>query len=483
MVTITEVLEVNWVIIYFIYGQAFFVMGLVTGLQLRQSSRIELARALPWLAAFGISHGLVEWGYIFVPAQALYLDDAPVRLLMLSHMTLLAASFSFLLQFGVELLVPFHPGRRKLRVVPSAVFLLWGILVLVRAQAVSEPLNVLLAIGDSWSRYLLCLPGAALAYLGLRRQARQVAGLGLARISAYLTGAAVAFLVYAAVGGLLSPVAPVFPANILNYAWVERVVSLPVPVFRSLCGLAMAVLVVRSLDVFRVESERDIAEMEEARALAADRERIGRELHDGIIQNIYAAGLLLERMERQLGRQPEHAEQARSVLEILDRSIQDIRSYVFDLRATRRPHELEVILSDLVRDMHLDTMLNVSLTVTGQRCCLLGGQAIAHLTQIAREALSNIVRHAQATRVGIDLDYAPGRVRLAIADDGRGIDGEAYGHRPMLGRGIANMRERSNQLGGEMRLARAPDGGTVLEIIVPCPRGGGIDLSVRRIEA
>ena len=73
MITLTEVLEVNWIILYFVYGQVFFIMGLVTGLQWRHQSQLELARALPWLAAFGITHGLTEWGYIFIPLQALYL--------------------------------------------------------------------------------------------------------------------------------------------------------------------------------------------------------------------------------------------------------------------------------------------------------------------------------------------------------------------------------------------------------------------------
>ena len=73
-----------------------------------------------------------------------------------------------------------------------------------------------------------------------------------------------------------------------------RTIQIPAPVLRSVCGLAMAFFVVRSLEVFQVETDRRIAEMEQAQLLAADRERIGRELHDGIIQNIYAAGLSLE---------------------------------------------------------------------------------------------------------------------------------------------------------------------------------------------
>ena len=102
MVTLTDVLEVNWIILYFIYGQVFFVTGLVTVLQWRSGSDLDLARPLPWLAAFGIAHGLNEWGYIFIPLQALYLNDTVVRVMVISHLLLLAISFFCLFQFPLS---------------------------------------------------------------------------------------------------------------------------------------------------------------------------------------------------------------------------------------------------------------------------------------------------------------------------------------------------------------------------------------------
>jgi hypothetical protein len=132
-VSLTQVLEINWIILYFISGQVFFVMGLATGLQWRRQSRLDLARPLPWLAAFGVAHGLNEWGYIFVPLQALYLEDAAVRILLIAHLLLLALSFFFLFQFGIELLLPPRSRRRWLHAVPGILFLLWGTAVLARA--------------------------------------------------------------------------------------------------------------------------------------------------------------------------------------------------------------------------------------------------------------------------------------------------------------------------------------------------------------
>ena len=149
---LTQILEVNWIILYFVYGQVFFIMGLVTGLQWRRNSHMELARPLPWLAAFGIAHGLNEWGHIFIPLQALYLPDPVVRVMVIAHLLLLALSYFFLLLFGIEMVLPLLPGQEWLRAVPALVLILWGIAVALRGLVAQDPLNVLVAIGVVWAR-------------------------------------------------------------------------------------------------------------------------------------------------------------------------------------------------------------------------------------------------------------------------------------------------------------------------------------------
>jgi signal transduction histidine kinase len=233
----------------------------------------------------------------------------------------------------------------------------------------------------------------------------------------------------------------------------------------------MAFFVVRSLDVFQVETDRRIAEMEQAQILTADRERIGRELHDGIIQNIYAAGLSLERMQRRMTGEPERVRRLQAVLEILNRTILDIRNYIFDLRAAKESHELETVLERLVRDLRLDTLLEVSLYVVGKRRWPLSSQQETHLTQIAREALSNVVQHAQAQHVTVTLQCAGDSVRLTVSDDGRGMvlrapdDGRSSGH------GIANMQERTRLLEGRFSMQSEPGHGLQLSVTAPCGDG------------
>lgn len=473
MSTLTEVLEVNWIILYFVYGLVFFIMGLVTGLQWRRHSHLELARPLPWLAAFGIAHGLNEWGHIFIPLQALYLPDLAVRLMVVAHLLLLAVSYFFLFQFGVELILPLLSDvdrlHRWLRALPAAVLLLWGLAVFLRGMLAQDPLSVLVAIGNGWARYALCFPGATMAGIGLLHQARDMWAIHLPRIAFYLNGAAIAFFVYAIVGGLVVPTAPVFPASLLNYALLDRTVHVPAPVFRSLCGLAMAFFVVRSLEVFQVEDDRRLAEMENAQLLAADRERIGRDLHDGIIQGLYAAGLGLHEAQYLVDENPDQARQKiDAVMGMLNKSIEDIRRYIFDLRPADQPREIETVLADLVQDVRLDTLLEVQLEIRGQRCCWLGPDEMAHITQIAREAFSNVVQHADATHVEVILEYRGEYIRLAVVDDGHGMDLDLLQEDGSPGHGIGNMQKRADMLGGEMVLQSSPGQGFSLVLIIPC---------------
>lgn len=481
--SLTEILEVNWIILYFVYGLVFFVTGLIAGLQWQRRSHLELARPLPWLAAFGIAHGLNEWGYIFIPLQALYLDDMVVRMMVIAHLLLLAFSFLALFQFGVELLVPQIPHRlRWLRALPAAVLIFWAVAVVLRGTLAQDPLGVLVAIGDGWSRYLLCVPGALLASFGLFRQARQMRQMDLLPIGHYLTGAGVAFAVYAVVGGLIVPPAPTAVADVVNYDLLGRTVQIPAPVFRSICGLAMAFFITRSLDVFQVETERRIAAMEQDQALAAERDRIGRELHDGIIQNLYAAGLRLEEARYLVAENPPQAQrELATVMGALNQAIQDIRRYIFDLRAAEQGRELEIILENLVHDLRIDTMLDVNLEVSGQRCCWLASERIAHVTQVAREALSNVVQHAQATQVNVNLTYAGDFTYLTVSDNGRGLDPEALnGGNPQSHQGIANMRTRARLLGGELVVDTKTGPGLRLTLSIPCDSqgSGGCDNEV-----
>jgi signal transduction histidine kinase len=212
--------------------------------------------------------------------------------------------------------------------------------------------------------------------------------------------------------------------------------------------------------------------MEEAQILATDRERIGRELHDGIVQNIYAAGLGLEEAYHLVAEDPTKGRgQIRAVMEALDRTIQDIRRYIFDLRAAEQSRELETLLEGLVHDLRLDTLMDVHLEVTGQRCCWLASDQVDHIRQIIREALSNVVQHAHATQVTVGLSYLGNTTQLTVIDNGSGMALNARSSDGHNGQGITNMQQRARLLGGELVLESQVGQGSRLVLTIPCDHG------------
>src|SRR5512142_2898940 len=108
----TAFFDQNQQLILFVYGLVFFVMGLAIILQSRRASRLELARSLSWLAAFGITHGLTEWADVFIPMQATYNPATFVQGLRILQLVLLSVSFACLLQFGLSLLSSLDFARK-----------------------------------------------------------------------------------------------------------------------------------------------------------------------------------------------------------------------------------------------------------------------------------------------------------------------------------------------------------------------------------
>lgn len=466
----------NEVVIYAIYGQVFFVLGLAIALQSRRYSRLELAGSLPLLAGFGLTHGLVEWGYVFIPIQAEYLPGSVIQLLYLGQSFLLVTSFTLLLRFGVQLNTPELFSSRWGRIVPWAWYgAWWASLFAAWLFGMASPARLL----NDWeliSRYTMAFPGAALAAYGLRRHALdRIQPMALPHIVAFLRLAGWALATYAFFGGLVGPASSIFLANWLNYELVERLTGIPVPVFRSLCGLVLTYGMIRAMEVFQLETDRLIEEMEQRYLLTSERERIGRELHDGTIQAIYAAGLMIEDAARRLTDEPAVA-RARldQAMHSLNQTIQDIRRYIFELRTADGSASLEEELEALVQDLRVNTLVEVRLHTEGQPAYTFSPDRRQHIVQIAREALSNVARHAHARHVDVALCWHEDGLTLEICDDGIGFEvaevlrGAEDGVPPAgsAGHGLGNMRRRAELLGGHLEVASAPGHGTRLRLDV-----------------
>jgi PAS domain S-box-containing protein len=194
-----------------------------------------------------------------------------------------------------------------------------------------------------------------------------------------------------------------------------------------------------------------------------ERARLGRELHDGAIQSLYAVTLGLAAATARSDDQGLKA-QLTALVDQIDSVIMDLRNHIFELRPTTlAAGHLDEALTQLVRDFALRTGIATTAEMDPVAARRLGDQA-HDIVQIIKEALSNVGRHARARNCKVTLRARPGLASLTVEDDGAGFD---TSQEAKYGQGLRNLRDRVHQLGAQLRLESAPHVGTAVKIDVP----------------
>ena len=201
-------------------------------------------------------------------------------------------------------------------------------------------------------------------------------------------------------------------------------------------------------------------------AVVDERDRISRDLHDSIIQSIYAVTLSLDDVPDLVGEDPDEARaRVDAAIDALHAVIRDIRTFIFGLRPLLLDSgSVMEGLGTLADELRRNTAIEVE--ISGEAPPDLSVEVVAELLTIAREALANMARHSAAGHAELVLSADDDGVRLLMADDGQGFDHTAT---PAAGHhGLANMRARAERLGGTMTIERGSERGT--RIIVDIPR-------------
>ena len=465
MISLSEFFAVNQEIILFVYGLGFFILGFAIILQVQQSSRLELARSLRWLAAFGITHAFNEWGDFFIPIQAAYVDLTVVRLLRVFQTVLLATSFACLFEFSISVLSPFYRlGWWK--GAPAALLALWGFVIFFVLLPLQPDLETWHHTANALARYFIGFPGGLLAAYGLRVHAiRRIQPLNVPVIFRTLRVAGVALGIYAVLGGFIPSPVDFFPGNLLNSQTFEQFVGIPLIILRTLMSLVIAISVIRSLEIFTLETQRKIEELEQHQIINAEHERLARELHDGAIQKVYTAGLLVESASRLAESNGELGSRLERAVVVLSDAIADLRHNLAELHhpdSFPAGQSLAQVLTELAQNPHYNTLVNISLDLKLSEEDTLSPLRMRHVLAIINEAFANIVRHAKARNVLLKAAALDGRLQVTIKDDGMGFSpntGSGYG--------LRNMRDRARLLNGELHFSEPSNKGTTVTLEIP----------------
>ncbi len=202
-------------------------------------------------------------------------------------------------------------------------------------------------------------------------------------------------------------------------------------------------------------------------AVRSERDRISRDLHDGIIQSLFSIGMTLESAGSLVTTSPERtAERISMAVDSIDATIRELRNTIFDLR----PHDSAALgirdgLVELAREHEVNALVRPTLTLGKDLDAVVPAAVIPDVLQIVRESLMNVARHAGDATVAIEAQVRDGHLEVVVTDDGVGFTPTA----PAVGRGLENINERAEVLDAALTIDSAPGDGTRLHLRVPLP--------------
>lgn len=479
-------------LIFFIYGLAFFAMGLAMALEIGRFPSLVNVNLLVPLAGFGILHGLHEWFEVYL-MQIVWLGAEFPEWIAWSRLVLLAISFCMLIVFGTRAFRESKQKNKRMTMLGLGVLGIY-LLVIIFGAVLSDKANAISALhlSDVLIRYLLAVTGGTFAALGLRLQALQVQAEGRRSLCRSLTWAAFGFGIYA-LTQIFVPSVDMFPARWISADAFLAATGIPIQLIRSAMAVVVMVGMLRATQLVEAERQNQLLSAQQERLEALEqiqvestrreamrrellrhtvlaqedeRARIARELHDETAQILSAFTLDLATLQSTLPAHPD----AKMLIERLQTLSKQMSQGIYHLVHDLRPAQLDDLglvptLNYMLERDFFPKGLNVSLEVQGE------ARRVDPILEtvffrVAQEAVTNVARHAKTKEAQIRLVYAPEQVALRVIDSGIGFD-PTETFNPPRGWGLAGMRERVESVGGRLRIQSAPGRGTTIEVVVP----------------
>ncbi len=449
------------------------------------------ANVLQPLALFGFLHGMHEWLEMIIQMGD-WLGFALPAWLGIVRLLLLVFSFAWLIVFGLRVLHPQGPYNLKDYWLGILLGLIYVISLLVTFLYFGLRSADWVSFADVLARYFLAVPGAILAYIAFRHQARQTARTGRRSLSIFLSGTGWCFLGYSLTQVFVAPM-NIFPAQFINSTVFTQWVGFPVQVLRAVLAVAITLSLMQAIKLaeeerqqqfLAVQRERldaleqirqDLLERESFRrqllrhtviAQEEERQRIARELHDETAQLLTAISLNLATLEGWAS----DRSRVKPLIDRLQALIRQMSEGIYRMVHDLRPAQLDDLglmaaLQFLADKAYNHSGVHVTVNQYGsyQR---LDPLVETVLFRVAQEALANVIRHAQVNTALVELYYDELQVRLSVCDQGAGFDEDAD-LLPPRGWGLAGMRERAEFIGGEFVLRTMPGEGTEVSVIIP----------------
>jgi signal transduction histidine kinase len=461
--------------VYFLYGLSFYTMGLAIAMQYRSYSTFRLAHSLSLLAAFGVLHGLGEWGNIFIPIQIPAVGQESVWKLIALQRLIEAISYLFLFTFGMKLATDTWGKHRWVLFIPVSLFSLWLVNFLMFIPKIGTPeLLAWFNVSEVWARYLLALPGGLAAAYALALQTPELKLIENNSLVSSLWIATGAFIFFGFFGGLLVPDAPLLPAMIINVNIIYNVTGIRVELLRAVVGFVVTFFITKILAIFDIEKQRRLDESYRRQAVLLERERFGRDLHDDVLQHLYGIGISIQSMSLVTkNTSVEVGEQMDNLSKRLGNVIHNIRGYITGLQP-----EFQGSLDNFIKETIANLERNSSLIVDYScqpkvNLKKIKPEVASHLSKIFLEGIHNAVKHAEASVIEISIRTTGFyNLFLSIRDNGKGFcKNEVLSCNPKYfgysGNGLQSMEARARLLNADFNVESNQERGTEVTVTIP----------------
>ncbi len=453
--------------IYLVYGLVFIAMGIyASGKKEESVIHIPLVKSLKYLGAFGVTHGLSEW-ITMVVITDLYAGQYVY--LFYFKQFLKAVSFTFLLYFGLSLLFQKEKYCRFVRMLPVLILVIGGtgMIVLIVQYGwnyhIEHPQynSVLL-------RYFMGLPGGVIAAWALYRQAMMMDNKRLYDIQVKYKRLAMIFLFYGLVDGLIVRELDFFPANVINNTLFIEWFGFPVQILKILIGIGIVYVLVQVINTFEWEQKEKMKKLEQQKIAYEERKKLGLEVHDSIIQSMYASTLKLRFLLRKNENRSEQVTNTlQEVITDLGDAISKTREFISESTMEQvELSELQNRIRSMVEDYNSNSGVSIVVSLDDHDFIPTGELTTEETTQIyyiVQEAVNNSIKHSKGTFTKVTLKSKANALHIKIIDDGVGFSLNKVN--PKINFGIKSMRERAEQIGGTLNI-RNRKLGTEVELVI-----------------
>ncbi len=441
--------------LYLVYGFSMIIMGIFALIQRdAKIMNVPLIKSLKYLGFFGIAHGISEWVTMIIKLELChpYLHTE----VYYANLILKALSFAFLLHFGLELLPVRNKYKNILLRVPLVGFLLYLLFFDLFITIYGTQFHMTNKLYNTVAvRYLLAIPACVVGSAALYFNARLIKAKSV-EISRRYQNLALVLLAYGFVEGLLSS----------KTLFVPEYFSYMTLAFKAIVGFIIVLLLIKVIDTFSWEQEERLYQLEKMRIAAEERGRLGLEIHDSIIQELYATGLKLEYVSKC----PDQALQMNVLAEVksnLTTAINKTRAFISvnaldEIELTKLKDSLEELVNKY------NNSQKITITLQWKISPYLSGNILPEKTTqiyyIVQEAVTNIIKHSKANHAEILLEGSPDFIYVTIIDNGKGISHQDLNLKQHFG--IRSMKERAQRANGFFQIESLLKG-TRIELRIP----------------